>query len=59
MNFQRKCRKFNIVNGQLMYKEKRLVIDVKRASIHDIHDSLGRDLKAKAMVVHRGVSKNR
>ena len=40
-----------------MYKEKRLVITSKERQqciIHDVHEGLGSDPKARAMAVHRG-----
>ena len=56
-NFRRQCRNFNIVDGQLMYKEKRLVITSKERQqciIHDVHEGLGSVPKARAMAAHRG-----
>ena len=56
-NFRKDCKAFSIVNGQLMYKDSRLVISSKEAQqtiIHDIHVGLGEDSKAKAMAGHRG-----
>ena len=41
-NFRRACKKFSIINGQLMYMEKRLVIrspEEKHKIINDIHDT--------------------
>ena len=55
-NFRRACKKFSIINGQLMYMEKRLVIrspEEKHKIIHDIHEGLGEDPKAKALASHR------
>ena len=40
-----------------MYKEKRLVITSKERQqciIHDVHEGLGSDPKARAMAAHRG-----
>ena len=56
-NFRKACKPFSIANGQLMYKNSRLVITSKERQqtiIHDIHVGLGEDSKAKAMASHRG-----
>ena len=56
-NFRKACKEFSIVDGQLMYKDSRVVISSKKAQqaiIHDIHVGLGEDSKAKAMSAHRG-----
>ena len=56
-NFRKACKEFSIVDGQLMYKDLRVVISSKKAQqaiIHDIHVRLGEDSKAKAMSAHRG-----
>ena len=41
VNFCRACRKFSIINGQLIYKEKRIVISSRERQhiiIHDVHE---------------------
>ena len=57
VNFRRTCRRFSIQNGQLYYKENRLVItdeDSQRDIIHDVHQGSGENAHAKAMVSHLG-----
>lgn len=56
-NFRKSCKNFKIVDGHLSYKEKRRVIfdnDRKKIIIHDIHEGLGDNPKAKALAAHRG-----
>ena len=43
-NFRKACKNFSIVNGDLMYKEKRgVVFEVERrtAIIHHVHEVIG------------------
>ena len=43
-NFRKACKNFRIVNGDLMYKEKRRVVfEVERrtAIIHNLHEGIG------------------
>ena len=56
-NFRKACKNFSIVNGDLMYKEKRRVVfEVERrtAIIHDVHEEIGDNSMAKALAAHRG-----
>ena len=56
-NFRKACKNFSIVNGDLMYKEKRRVVfEVERrtAIIHDVHEGIGDNSMAKALAAHRG-----
>ena len=56
-NFRKAWPKFSIVNGDLMYKEKRRVVfEVERrtAIIHDVHEGIGDNSMAKALAAHRG-----
>ena len=46
--FRRACKKFNLVNGQMMYKGNRFVISMNR--VEEIHDSV----KAVALSSHLG-----
>ena len=49
-NFRKACKNFSIVNGDLMYKEKRRVVfEVERrtAIIHDEHEGIGDNSMAK------------
>ena len=51
------CKNFSIVNGDLMYKEKRRVVyEVERrtAIIHNVHEGIRDNLMAKALEAHRG-----
>ena len=56
-NFRKACKNFSIVNGDLMYKEKRRVefeVERRTAIIHDLHEGIGDNSMAKALAVHRG-----
>ena len=56
-NFRKACKNLSIVNGDLMYKEKRRVVfEVERrtAIIHDVHEGIGDNSMAKALAAHRG-----
>ena len=56
-NFRKAYRNFSIVNGELMYKEKRrIMFEVERitAIIHDVHEGIGDNSMAKAFAAHRG-----
>ena len=56
-NFRKACKIFSIVNGDLMYKEKRRVVfEVERrtAIIHDVHEGIGDNSMAKVLAAHRG-----
>ena len=56
-NFRKTCKNFSIVNGDLMYKEKRRVVfEVERrtAIIHDVHEGIGDNLMVKTLAAHRG-----
>ena len=56
-NLRKACKNFSIVNGDLMYKEKRRVVfEVERrtAIIHDVHEGIGDNSMAKALAAHRG-----
>ena len=55
-NFRNPCKNFSIINGDLMYKEKRgVVFEVERrtAIIHDVHEGIGDSSMAKALAAHR------
>ena len=56
-NFRKACKNFSIVNGDLMYKEKRRVefeVERRTAIIHDVHKGIGDNSMAKALASHRG-----
>ena len=56
-NFRKACKNSSIVNGDLMYKEKRRVVfEVERgtAIIDDVHEGIGNNSMAKALTAHRG-----
>ena len=56
-NFRKACKNFSIVDGDLMYKEKRRVVfEVERrtAIIHDVHEGIGDSSMAKTLAAHRG-----
>ena len=56
-NFRKACKSFSIVNGDLIYKEKRRVVfEVERrtAIIHDVHKGIGDNSMVKASATHRG-----
>ena len=50
-NFRKACKNFSIVNGDLMYKEKRRVVfEVERiAIIHDVLERIGDNSMAKVL----------
>ena len=51
-NFRKACKNFSIVNGDLMYKEKRRVLfEVERtiAIIHDVLERIGDNSMAKVL----------
>ena len=64
-NFRKACKNFSIVNGDLMYKEKRCLIykekrrvafEVERRTtiIHDVPEGIGGNSMAKALAAHHG-----
>ena len=56
-NFRKACKNLSIVNGDLTYKEKRRVVfEVERrtAIMHDVHEGIGKNSMAKALVADRG-----
>ena len=56
-NFRQTTKRFSIKNGQLYYKESRLVIADKDRQvdiIHDIHEGSGNTSHSKAMSGHLG-----
>ena len=56
-NFRKACTNFSIVNGDLMYKEKRRVVferERRTAIIHDVHEGIGDNSMAKTLAAHRG-----
>ena len=56
-NFRKACKNVSIVNGDLMYKEKRRVVfEIERRTviIHDVHEGIGDNSMAKALAAHRG-----
>ena len=56
INFRKACKNFSIVNGDLMYKEKRRVVfeeERRTAIIHDVHEGIGDNSMAKAFAAHR------
>jgi len=56
-NFRKACKHFSIVDGDLMYKEKRRVVfeeDRMPAIIHDVHERIGDNSMTKALAAHRG-----
>ena len=55
-NFRRACKNFSIANGELTYKNKRVVILEKKREmeiIRDIHQGVG---ESEAMASHHGRS---
>ena len=56
-NFRRACKKFNLVNGQTMYKSNRFVtVDEQcpRDIMHNVYQGLGDYVKAVALSSHLG-----
>ena len=56
-NFRKVWKDFSIVNGDLMYKEKRRVVfEVQRrtTTIYDVHKGIGTNSMTKALAAHRG-----
>ena len=56
-NLKKILFRVKIVHRLLILKEKRRIIfenDRKRVIIHDIHEGLGENPKAKALAAHRG-----
>ena len=56
-NLKKILFRIKIVHRLLILKEKRRIIfenDRKRVIIHDIHEGLGENPKAKALATHRG-----
>ena len=56
-NFRKAWKNFSVINGDLMYKEKRrIVFEVERRTsiIHDVHEGIGDNSMAKALAAHPG-----
>ena len=56
-NFRKASKNFSIVNGDIMYKEKRRVVfEVERrpAIMNDVHEGIGDNSMGKALAAHRG-----
>ena len=56
-DFRKECKNFSIVNGHLMYKEKRRVmfeVEGTTAIIHNVHKGTEGNSMAKALAAHHG-----
>ena len=57
VNFQKACKHFSMLHGQLRYDNRNLVISFterQHTKISDVYEVLGHDPKARAMASHCG-----